>query len=47
MHQSDADNDPVGEARSEPNHNPVLKEPTEGRSLADALAGMGLSMPDV
>lgn len=47
LHLSEAENDPVGERQDEPNHDPVLKTPTEGRGLGDKLAGMGLSMPNI
>ena len=47
MHSSEAENDPVGEGREEPNKDPFLKEPEEGRGLGDRLAGIGISMPDV
>ena len=35
--KEDADNDPVGESWDEPNHSPFLKQPQEGRGLADVL----------
>ena len=44
---SEAEIDPVGEAQEEPNKNPVLKIVTEGRSLGDKLAGLGLSLPSI
>ena len=47
MHSSEAENDPVGEGREEPNKDPFLKEPEEGRGLGDRLAGIGISLPDV
>ena len=47
LFQQEAENDPVGEARDEPNQNPVLKEPPEGRSLGDMLAGLGVGLPDI
>lgn len=47
MHEADAENEPVGEAQTEPNNNPVLTVVTEGRSLGDKLAGLGLSLPDI
>ena len=43
----EAENDPVGEAQDEPNHDPVLKRPTEGRGWGDTLAGLGLGLPDI
>ena len=44
---SEAEDDPVGEAQKEPNHDPKLIAPTAGRSWGDAMAGLGLSMPDI
>ena len=46
-HEADAENEPVGEAQDEPNKDPVLKRPTEGRSWGDTLSGLGLGMPNI
>lgn len=43
--KEDANQDPVGEAQSEPNKNPKLKTPTAGRGLGDAMAAIGLTVP--
>ena len=43
--KEDANQDPVGEAQSEPNKNPKLKTPTAGRGLGDAMSAIGLSVP--
>ena len=43
----DANQDPVGEAQNEPNKNPYLKRPTAGRGLGDAIAALGISVPNV
>ena len=45
--KDDAKQDPVGESWDEPNKNPFLKRPTAGRGLGDALASIGVSMPDL
>lgn len=47
LHQTDADNDPRGEAQLEPNMDPKLTVPTVGRSWGDAMAGLGLALPDI
>ena len=47
LHQADADNDPRGEAQLEPNMDPKLTAPTVGRSWGDAMAGLGLALPDI
>ena len=47
LYMEEAENDPVGEAQEEPNHNPTLKRPTEGRSWGDTLAGLGLGIPNI
>jgi len=47
LFKEDAENDPVGEAQDEPNHDPALTKPTEGRGWGDTLSGLGLSMPDI
>ena len=47
LHQTDADNDPRGEAQLEPNLDPKLTAPTAGRSWGDAMAGLGLALPDI
>ena len=46
-YEAEADNDPVGEAWDEPNHDPVLVRPTVGRGVGDKLAGLGLGMPNI
>ena len=49
--KAEADAKPVGEAWDEPNCDPFLEKPTEGRGLADALMAAtginfaGLSLP--
>lgn len=45
--KEDAKQDPVGEAWDEPNKNPFLKKPTAGRGLGDAMAAIGLAIPEV
>ena len=45
--KADANQDPVGEAQDEPNKDPFLKRPTAGRGLGDALAALGIEMPDI
>lgn len=37
--KEEADNHPVGEAQEEPNINPRLEKPTEGRGIKAFLAG--------
>lgn len=39
-----ADGQPVGDAQDEPNVNPYLVKPTEGRGLADFFKGAGFGM---
>lgn len=39
-----AEASPVGDAQEEPNEDPFLERPTEGRGLADFFKGMGFSM---
>ena len=46
-YEAEADNDPVGEAWDEPNHDPVLVRPTVGRGVGDKLAGLGLGLPNI
>merc|ERR1712176_1300782 len=45
--QSEADTCPVGLARNEPNVNPQLITPLEGRGWGDVLGGFAFSMPDL
>ena len=40
----EADNNPVGEAQDEPNENPRLQKPTEGRGLLDRLSSLGIDV---
>ena len=47
IQKSEANSDPVGEAQDEPNKNPFLKKPTAGRGLGDALAAIGIEVPEV
>lgn len=42
--KAEADGQPVGEAQEEPNENPKLEKPTEGRGFVDKLAGAGLNL---
>lgn len=44
--QAEADAGPVGLARNEPNVNPQLITPLEGRGWGDVLAGFAFSLPD-
>ena len=44
MTKEEADNHPVGEAQSEPNENPKLERPTEGRGLLAFLKGSWLDV---
>ncbi len=37
--QSEAEGKPVGEAQEEPNRDPYLERPTEGRGVGDFLKG--------
>ena len=37
----------MGEAQDEPNKNPWLKKPTAGRGLGDALAAIGVELPEI
>ena len=41
--KTEAGANPVGEAREEPNQNPVLDTPTEGRGAADFFKGMNFN----
>ena len=41
-----ADSDPVGEAQDQPNKDPLLKTPTAGRGLGDAIASVNI-LPDI
>lgn len=38
---------PAGEAQEEPNDDPRLVKPTEGRGYGDSLAGMGFKLPSI
>ena len=42
--KEEADNHPVGEAQDEPNENPTLARPTEGRGLLAYLKGSWLDI---
>jgi hypothetical protein len=42
--QADAESNPVGDAQDEPNEDPVLVKPTEGRGYTDALKGIGMNV---
>ena len=37
----------MGEAQEEPNKNPKLAKPTEGRGWGDSMSGLGLSIPNI
>ena len=45
--KAEADENPVGEAWDEPNVNPKLIKPTEGRGFGDRLAAIGLGFPNI
>ena len=47
IQKADANQAPVGEAQEEPNKDPWLKKPTAGRGLGDALASVGVEMPEI
>jgi hypothetical protein len=47
LEKSDADSSPVGEAQNEPNENPKLTRPTEGRGLSNQLSSMLPSLPNI
>jgi hypothetical protein len=44
LNRMEANAAPVGEAWDEPNENPTLIKPTEGRGLGDRFASFGLSL---
>ena len=41
---SEAEQEPVGEGWDEPNINPKLMKPTEGRGFGDRLAALGIKV---
>jgi len=45
--KNEADGNPVGEKWDEPNHSPVLVQPTEGRGMGDRLRAMVGGFPNV
>lgn len=42
--KTEAEGAPVGEAWDEPNENPRLEKPSEGRGFGDRMAGVGLDL---
>ena len=45
--QSEADQSPVGDAQEDPNEDPKLVRPVEGRGYGAVLQGMGFKLPKI
>ena len=44
---ADAEANPVGEAQDEPNEDPKLIKPTDGRGYGEALKSFGFKLPTI